>query len=98
MAVTIPGVTNGNLPMDVLGKDKKEWTSDWYAADYYVYSPSRNPQGPQSGVFRAVPGCSGLPATWGLRNDLLPSPTPSWCRVPGREGLVHSSLTGMGDG
>ncbi len=31
-----------------------EWVSDWYAADYYQHSPSRNPQGPETGTYKAV--------------------------------------------
>jgi len=35
-----------------------EWCSDWYAADYYRRSPTRNPQGPSVGVRRASRGGS----------------------------------------
>jgi len=35
-----------------------EWCADWYAADYYVSSPLRNPQGPSSGTFPVVRGGS----------------------------------------
>ncbi len=31
-----------------------EWVSDWYDASYYQVSPSRNPQGPESGTYKAV--------------------------------------------
>jgi formylglycine-generating enzyme required for sulfatase activity len=31
-----------------------EWVADWYDADYYVNSPSDNPQGPNSGNKRVV--------------------------------------------
>ena len=33
-----------------------EWCEDWYDANYYKYSPSRNPQGPASGEYRVVRG------------------------------------------
>jgi len=33
-----------------------EWTADWYAQNYYVNSPSINPPGPDSGVFRVLRG------------------------------------------
>lgn len=33
-----------------------EWCSDWYASNYYSYSPSNNPQGPSSGTFRVKRG------------------------------------------
>jgi formylglycine-generating enzyme required for sulfatase activity len=35
-----------------------EWCGDWFAADYYVVSPERNPRGPESGVRRASRGGS----------------------------------------
>ena len=33
-----------------------EWTADWYAPTYYVNSPSVNPVGPDSGLFRVLRG------------------------------------------
>jgi formylglycine-generating enzyme len=35
-----------------------EWCSDWYAPDYYVVAPDRNPRGPESGNRRASRGGS----------------------------------------
>ena len=35
-----------------------EWAADWYDAEYYGVSPSRNPRGPSSGEFRVVRGGS----------------------------------------
>jgi sulfatase modifying factor 1 len=34
------------------------WCSDWYAADYYRWSPAANPQGPATGVRRTSRGGS----------------------------------------
>jgi len=33
-----------------------EWCSDWYDKDYYRSSPSRNPAGLSSGVYRVLRG------------------------------------------
>jgi len=35
-----------------------EWVSDWYDPDYYPTSPSRNPQGPESGKYKVLRGGS----------------------------------------
>lgn len=41
-----------------LGDNVHEWCSDWYDANYYRYSPDRNPQGPAGGPRRASRGGS----------------------------------------
>lgn len=58
-----------------------EWTSDWYAADYYSRSPENNPRGPQSGtekVIRGVPLNNSFPAMTveraGRRPELVDRP------------------------
>lgn len=33
-----------------------EWCQDWYSSTYYSESPYRNPQGPNSGLFRVMRG------------------------------------------
>lgn len=35
-----------------------EWCSDWFAGDYYAFSPDRNPQGPEEGQRKASRGGS----------------------------------------
>ncbi|HEX9595257.1 MAG TPA: SUMF1/EgtB/PvdO family nonheme iron enzyme, partial [Anaerolineales bacterium] len=35
-----------------------EWVSDWYAPDYYQYSPTVNPPGPGEGEYRVIRGGS----------------------------------------
>lgn len=44
-----------------------EWCKDWYDEDYYSRSPLRNPNGPESGIFRVLRGGS-----WGR--------VPHFCR------------------
>jgi formylglycine-generating enzyme required for sulfatase activity len=59
---------------DVLG-NALEWVADWYAPDYYTYSPLRNPTGPEEGELRAVRSRGGGPDR-GLP-DRKPSPPSS---------------------
>ena len=35
-----------------------EWVSDWYDPDYYATSPSKNPQGPETGKYKVLRGGS----------------------------------------
>ena len=37
-----------------------EWVNDWWAGDYYSYSPPSNPQGPASGTYKVVRGGSAF--------------------------------------
>ncbi len=48
---------NGYGLHDMLG-NVAEWTSDWYARTYYSVSPEKNPQGPETGVYRVFRGSS----------------------------------------
>lgn len=41
-----------------------EWCNDWYDSNYYRNSPSNNPMGPSSGMYRVVRGGS-----WCLHKD-----------------------------
>ncbi len=38
-----------------------EWVKDWYAKDYYSYSPEKNPQGPETGSKKVLRGGGGVP-------------------------------------
>jgi len=58
---------------DMLG-NVWEWVNDWYDENYYLHSPSHDPQGPSSGVFRVLHGGS-----WGS--------TPGSVRVSRRGGF-----------
>jgi formylglycine-generating enzyme len=51
------GVPNGYGLFDMC-ENVHEWCSDWYAADYYRFSPDRNPPGAASGSRRASRGGS----------------------------------------
>lgn len=39
-----------------------EWSNDWYAPDYYSYSPEHNPRGPERGTEKVKRGSTGFPA------------------------------------
>lgn len=45
-----------------------EWTEDWYSEDYYVMSPSHNPQGPDIGDSRVLRGGAFNTVSWSVRS------------------------------
>ncbi|MGO3898393.1 MAG: formylglycine-generating enzyme family protein, partial [Psychrobacter sp.] len=62
-----------------------EWTTDWYASDYYKRSPKLNPQGPETGDEKVVRSLStmeggadnirlGIGPITVLRSKSLPNP------------------------
>jgi formylglycine-generating enzyme required for sulfatase activity len=50
-----------------------EWVNDWYGESYYSNSPSENPQGPDSGQFRALRGGS-----WNYYDRLVRAASRDW--------------------
>lgn len=58
-----------------------EWVADWYAADYYIRSPERNPQGPDNGAQRVERGGSAATDT-----GLTLRATARGLRAPGSLG------------
>jgi len=55
-----------------------EWCSDWYGKNYYSKSPSRNPQGPNSGTYRIVRGGAWYSPIQDLRVSSRGSADPSY--------------------
>ena len=54
---SFPGGASWCGALDMLG-NVWEWVADWYDADYYASSPSQNPTGPSSGMYRVMRGGS----------------------------------------
>ncbi len=68
--VPVGQLQDGKSPYGIydLAGNVWEWVSDWYDPNYYTTSPSRNPQGPESGKYKALRGGS-----WDLTAENLRS-------------------------
>jgi eukaryotic-like serine/threonine-protein kinase len=62
--------------MDMAG-NVLEWTSDWYAVDYYENSPYENPTGPASGNKHPIRGGSWSSLRDGMRPSARTSKAPN---------------------
>ncbi len=62
-----------------------QWCSDWYDPEYYAHSPSRDPQGPESGSVKVLRGGSWLhKESWRVANRLADHPlSRDFCFVTG---------------
>ncbi len=76
-----------------------EWTNDWYAEDYYVDAPYRNPMGPMDGVQRVIRGGSWHYSGRNLRAVNRHKDTPTFrydkigfrCVLPENSAISDSS-------
>ena len=39
-----------------LSGNVSEWVKDWHNAEYYLFSPDKNPQGPEKGLYKIIRG------------------------------------------
>ena len=46
----------------------REWTSDWYAPDYYSIGADKNPKGPKTGILKVIKGGSWHSFTSDIRS------------------------------
>jgi formylglycine-generating enzyme required for sulfatase activity len=69
---------------DMLG-NVNEWVQDWFAGDYYKYSPSTDPAGPPSGTLRVRRGGSWSDGAENCRlaRRTFDAPDSSLCGPPG---------------
>jgi len=52
-----------------------EWCSDWYSANYYLNSPTKDPQGPTSGAYRVIRG-----GCWINKAEFLRASDRNWAK------------------
>jgi formylglycine-generating enzyme required for sulfatase activity len=69
--VTVGQLQDGKSPYGIydLAGNVWEWVSDWYDPNYYATSPSKNPQGPETGKYKVLRGGSWDLAAENLRSS-----------------------------
>jgi formylglycine-generating enzyme required for sulfatase activity len=55
-----------------------EWCQDWYARDYYMSSPRKNPKGPAEGAYRVMRGGTFFEEPLDLRTYARTAAWPSF--------------------
>jgi formylglycine-generating enzyme required for sulfatase activity len=56
----------------------REWCQDRFAEDYYAWSPTDNPAGPEAGMFRILRGGSAYNLLFGRNAELARSARRAW--------------------
>ena len=74
---------------DMLG-NVFEWVSDWFDEDYYQYSPSQNPPGPEGGLYRVLRG-----AAWVFGPEVVSASRRSWEHPGAGNGLANGFRCAM---
>jgi len=50
--------TSSSYGIHDMAGNVREWVQDWYAPDYYTNGPTKNPQGPKTGILKVIKGGS----------------------------------------
>ncbi len=82
-ATPLPIMPVGSFPPNPFGLcdmrgNVYEWTADWFARDYYLWSSKKNPQGPATGYLKVVRGWDWRYVGTYCKNDYLA--TAPWKR------------------
>jgi formylglycine-generating enzyme required for sulfatase activity len=64
-----------------MSENTREWVQDWFEADYYKFSPEKNPAGPNTGTEKVMRGSTGgtaeIAAMVFMRTKAVPQPMES---------------------